>query len=941
MKAVKIIFDEPFGRAKREEIDVGVKIKKLAPRMSYPFIAMLNGKPTLRKDWNRRLRSGDVLIFAAQPLGGNGGSDPMRVVLMLGMGFAGMYGAGLLAQGGMLGAEAAAVAAGGTSALGSAIIGVTGAAISLGGMAIINAVMPMEYDTGGMGSIPTPSPTYSINAQGNAARIGSVIPVQYGRMRFTPDYAALPYVEYFDNDQYLYSLMCLGQGYFEIEKIQIEDSDISAFEEITYEVLDPGEYLTLFPANVITSGEVSGQDLPAKVSGTYSQSGTTVTVTKSSHGLTVGNYIYADFTSGTASDGIYEIATAPTIDTFTVTSGTSATTSGNVSYSQFKGPFVANNSDTQIHALAIDLVFPQGIFKFDSGMTAWSTGWDVYYRAIDDDGLPTGAWVGLQSGTLGGSSNTPQRRSYRFDVAPGRYEVMARRNTTSSGSGSYGESVAWSGLRGYLPETRNFGNVTMLAMRMKATNNLSMQASRKVFVTATRILNNAMCDNIPTRHLAHALLDICLNSDYGLGLSESNIDLTELSALDETWQSRGDNLDIRFDSETTAGEALNIVAQCGRAKWYQAGTKVRFFRDELQTVPEILYTARSIRDLEVETILPTDDTSDCIDVTYFDSTSWVQRTVRAALPGSAEAKPTSIELRGITDRDHALREGLYRCAANLRRQLVKFTTDAAGYIPVPGSLVALQHDMPGWGQSGEVIGWNAGTLTATLSEMLTWETGETHYIALRAADGSVDGPHVVTQGDALNKVVFAELPDVTPYTKGGKKRTEFTFGWDNNWRAEMIVTSINPTGPFEVSVSGVINDVEVHSADIGASAGSMEYSQLPNLYTTPNVSGLKLAQSSIDASIAMLSWEASPGASNYLIETSADGILWTRIADTTANNISVKVDYGIDTLFRVAAIGMTKGAWVTVTFAGVADYFYGSTSEPFYGADGDLFYGGF
>jgi len=64
---------------------------------------------------------------------------------------------------------------------------------------------------------------------------------------------------------------------------------------------------------------------------TYSQTTTTITVTSNAHGLAADDYVYLDFTSGTAADGTYVVVTAAT-NTFTVTSSTSATTSGNVSW---------------------------------------------------------------------------------------------------------------------------------------------------------------------------------------------------------------------------------------------------------------------------------------------------------------------------------------------------------------------------------------------------------------------------------------------------------------------------------------------------------------------------------------------------------------------------------------------------------------------------------
>jgi hypothetical protein len=71
----------------------------------------------------------------------------------------------------------------------------------------------------------------------------------------------------------------------------------------------------------------------ANVSGTYSQSGTTVTVTITGHGLIVGNVIYADITSGTGVDGTYTVAALDPVDPtnkFTYTAGTSLSTSGSI-----------------------------------------------------------------------------------------------------------------------------------------------------------------------------------------------------------------------------------------------------------------------------------------------------------------------------------------------------------------------------------------------------------------------------------------------------------------------------------------------------------------------------------------------------------------------------------------------------------------------------------
>jgi phage-related protein len=65
--------------------------------------------------------------------------------------------------------------------------------------------------------------------------------------------------------------------------------------------------------------------------GTYSQSGTTVTIAITSHGVAIGDILTIDYTSGSATDGTFAVASSADANSFTVTAAASATNSGNVS----------------------------------------------------------------------------------------------------------------------------------------------------------------------------------------------------------------------------------------------------------------------------------------------------------------------------------------------------------------------------------------------------------------------------------------------------------------------------------------------------------------------------------------------------------------------------------------------------------------------------------
>ena len=83
--------------------------------------------------------------------------------------------------------------------------------------------------------------------------------------------------------------------------------------------------------------------------GTYSQSGTTVTISITSHGVAIGDVLTIDYTSGSATDGTFAVASVTSDDAFTVTAAATATNSGNVSITlSGAGQFVCDSWSKQI-----------------------------------------------------------------------------------------------------------------------------------------------------------------------------------------------------------------------------------------------------------------------------------------------------------------------------------------------------------------------------------------------------------------------------------------------------------------------------------------------------------------------------------------------------------------------------------------------------------------
>ena len=56
-----------------------------------------------------------------------------------------------------------------------------------------------------------------------------------------------------------------------------------------------------------------------------------MTISITSHGVAIGDILTIDYTTGSATDGTFAVASSADSDTFTVTAAASATNSGNVS----------------------------------------------------------------------------------------------------------------------------------------------------------------------------------------------------------------------------------------------------------------------------------------------------------------------------------------------------------------------------------------------------------------------------------------------------------------------------------------------------------------------------------------------------------------------------------------------------------------------------------
>lgn len=604
------------------------------------------------------------------------------------------------------------------------------------------------------------SPTYTIQLSGNSARLGQPLPVPYGRHIIMPDFASQPYIEYDSNgDQYYNALMCVGlMDKFAIEQVAIDDTNISHFTDVEMQWVGPqftDKTVTLINPAVVTAPEAANNDL---------------------------------------------------------------------NYGEYTGPFTVCGPGLSINKIGVDVLLPRGLyFANDDGSLADETvEWMVEARAVSVSGGPSGNWFLLGTHSLTLNTNSPTYRTYSYTVSPGRYEVRAQRTNVRDDNSRSGNDLQLAGLRGYLTSAPALHpSANFLALRMKATSQLSGTSERKLTVIVRRQLptynpSTGWSAAVETSSIAWAVADILRNDVYGAGLPDSRIDLQSLYELDNVWKARYDEFNGVFDKLTTVWDALQTVLRVGRARPIMRGSVVTFVRDQQQDLPTSLFNLLNIEkgSFSVEYRLWQEDANDGVEVEFFNSQTWASDWVTVPMPGGDVedvVNPIKVNLQGITDYNHAMREALYMAADIFyRRTVAQFTTELNGYLPAYGDLVAVAHDVTGWGYSGEIVEYD-GT-SATTSEYLTWTVGD-HYVILVSSQGDLAGPYKIKAGDTPYKFEFIELPGIVINTSLDMERTRYALGPASSFSKYCKAMEISPSGNDRIQFKLVVEDNRVHAAD--------------------------------------------------------------------------------------------------------------------------------
>ena len=746
------------------------------------------------------------------------------------------------------------------------------------------------------GDIPEADPVYNLSGQKNQVKLNEPIECAYGKNRLWPTYAALPYNIYQDNEQFQFSLYCLGHGSFSIEEMRFEATPLQEFDDVEFEIVEPGGRLTLFADNVFTSSTVAGVEL-----------------------------------------------FGPNEKEFT----------------GWIGNYPANPPYSRTTRIEVDVVLPQGLYYANDGgglsnLTAQAT---FQFRQIDDLGRAVGDWKPLvftkkkvqkttpwnepppPGATIVGGNNfsfkgryfgpvtytieedvpvfektlatvTPQRYTLGADVPEGRYEVRAQRTNDKNTSHRAGNLIRWDALRSFFPSVREYGQVTLVAVKARASNSLNNNAAQRFNVIATRKLptyvNGAWTAPVATRSPLWAFCDI-FRSRYGGRLPDNFLDLEYIEELAEDTATRSVYFDWIFDQRTTVWEAARSVARVARCVPMLDGSRITLVHDKPQTGVSFLFNKYNILagSLTWSVKLVNVEEEDGYEIEYVDQNTWKPETVLCLVGGDAGINPKLVKLPGCADRTRAYREGLFMRASDVYvREAIEFKTGMEGLLARYGDVIMVQHDVPSWGQGGLVKSIQGNRLT--LSDPVEFLPGAEHRILLRKKDGSAFGPVACSPGTSVFEVlVNSAMPDF--YFDDTHERPGFLFGRANFEAKKCRIVDMRPESDDVVRIKAVSYDERVYAFDeedapaIGEDAASVQPEDRPVVRNFQVRQILGQVQ---------LSWTPALGAVQYIIQQSANGTDWTTLATTSQASHTLSVPNGL-TYFRVAGQNVDIGPWQT------------------------------
>jgi hypothetical protein len=554
--------------------------------------------------------------------------------------------------------------------------------------------------------------------------------------------------------------------------------------------------------------------------------------------------------------------------------------------------------DTAAYHLEYDITFASGLVKYnkEGKKRTRSVTVQVEARTVDETGAATSDWTTLDSKTFSARSKDPLRYSRKLPapLGAGRYQVRVRRTTEASDSSRVMDKTTLSGLRAYGGTHPDYGDVTMIEAKIKASDQLKGDAGSQINVVATRKLYPVTASGFggtltATRNIADACAYM-VTADNGGRQADSVVDFESLYDLRTIWESNEHCFDCRFTSSTPVMDACATAATCGRAVPYLPGGLFSIVRDEIQALPTCVFSRDNISGLKITSRPRTPDSPTCVNMTYVNPDTWEEEVVTCLDLGGSEDNPSEVTLDGCLSRQQAYEMGMYLYWQDrLERVTVDFTTGLIGHIPSLLSKILVPNTMIDWGQDGLVMAVEPGLIW--LSEPVDFGGAEEGALYISLPDGSSGGPYTVTPTDCAH-CVAGTIPDLRNMKEDDLRAARYVFGPAEQDPMFVRVGKIQPSGRDKIKITGTVINDDVYddpgtAPAVGSVVGTLALLAGISLAYTGESGGDHAFMVSWTGSAAKVKIELDEGSGYATLEDNYSS--HSKAFTTTADSITVQV----------------------------------------------------
>jgi hypothetical protein len=227
-----------------------------------------------------------------------------------------------------------------------------------------------------------------------------------------------------------------------------------------------------------------------------------------------------------------------------------------------------------------------------------------------------------------------------------------------------------------------YGDTTIVALKVKATEGISSDVANRVTVDCTRVLGDS-----PTCHPICAFTNIFTDSRYGGGRPLAELDQAGLAALRASWP--GATFNAVFDQESTLWEAAGLAVQVQHAFPTTIGSTISVVEDKNHSVPYMSFIEDNIVSITEQYLFTDGEEPDGVEAEYRDPSDGA---ALYALYPAASVKPETVVLWGCRDYNTALAYATRRWnQLSLRRRLITIEVEGEGNVIPVGSPIQITH----------------------------------------------------------------------------------------------------------------------------------------------------------------------------------------------------------------------------------------------------------